>query len=689
MIQYLLTALVCFFVGVLAFRKPDNKAAKALAGLGFCLGLWSLELYFLTAIKDVALLSVLFHVTRCGMFFIPSMLALLVWRLVSVSARKFYSFVVFPALFTSGVISLANLFFFPSLLQETSSGGYLPKIDAIYYIFAILVVYCIVSSLVFCIVSYNRVTMRQKRRIRWLMITLALSFVAGVSSLLLVPYDFYLSKFVGGVANISFVLLLFYTTVQHHLIDLRIALSEGFARIVTLSFFIVAYQALQIGVDELSSSVYATMIMLAFIALSLEMYPRLLKWLLPNARRFLAKDVYNYDEVIEETAKALHDVVDYKNLHKVCDHLFVQVMRVTGYTILAQTELKKRGSPEFLFVEQLKNTYGHSHGVNFCDESPESLREIFRDYNAASCIAIRHAGECVGMLMIGQSSDLSYYRYDDIRLFEWLQTEIGQVLNRIDQLEEMQEQLGQAKKTLSMLGVMNHYHHDIKAPLTIIDGVLSNDIYDKEKQKAVVLEQVERGSRLIATMASILKGERKRKVQLLSLEELVKDSIFLFSQGIDSIEYDFNRVPEIYGDAEDLKILLINVIKNATEARDSDRPLHLNVSSYVTDETAVLCIRDTGKGMPREAVLSLWDGAESTKISGSGIGTQAIKRIADEHSAKITVESELNEGTAFLFAFPLPEEQSQHFEQPDSDAETSQNENYFGGPQAVNKPLAG
>ena len=34
MAQYLLTAVICFAVGVLAFRKRDNDAAKALAGLG-------------------------------------------------------------------------------------------------------------------------------------------------------------------------------------------------------------------------------------------------------------------------------------------------------------------------------------------------------------------------------------------------------------------------------------------------------------------------------------------------------------------------------------------------------------------------------------------------------------------------------------------------------------------------------
>jgi hypothetical protein len=45
MIQYLITAVIDIVVGILAFSKKGNPAAKALALTVFSLGAWSLELY--------------------------------------------------------------------------------------------------------------------------------------------------------------------------------------------------------------------------------------------------------------------------------------------------------------------------------------------------------------------------------------------------------------------------------------------------------------------------------------------------------------------------------------------------------------------------------------------------------------------------------------------------------------------
>lgn len=652
MTQYLITALIDFIVASLALSKRNNKAATALAAAAFCFGVWSIELFLLTVVSDVDVLSPWFHLTRSGMFLIPATLALLAWRVTGSQSRLFLRAVLIPGFVVGVALPICNIFFFPSELQA-ATGGYLPKTDIIYYVFAGLFGYCLSMSMLLCGVSYWVVTMRQKQRIRWLLITLGMTFVTGVLSIILMPYDFYLSKFVGAVTNITFVSLLFYSTVQHHLMDVRLALSESLTRILLLSFFISLYFSVSAITRGLDSTIQGSLFTVLFLVAVLEVYPRLLKWLLPNARKFLSKDGYSFDDVIQDTAKVLHDIVDYKMMRKACDHLFLQVLRLDGYAVLALEELRKRNSKELVYANQLNLLYGGEYGVILADESSEDMRRIFDEYSACAALPLRHGGECVGFLMLGPSSNLSYYRYDDIRIFEWLQVELGQVLNRIKQLDEMQDQLGQAKKTLSMLGVMNHYHHDIKAPFSIIDGVLSNDIYDKEKQKDIVLQQVERGSRLIATMAAILKGGRRRKVQALSLEEVVRDSVFLFSQGIDKIEYRFGAVPDILGDAEDLKILIINIVKNAMEAREVGRSLIMTITTWATRDNIYLSLADTGRGIDTESLDKLWDDNDSSKATGNGIGMQAIKRIADEHNAEVEVVSAVGEGATFTFKFPM------------------------------------
>ena len=215
----------------------------------------------------------------------------------------------------------------------------------------------------------------------------------------------------------------------------------------------------------------------------------------------------------------------------------------------------------------------------------------------------------------------------------------------------MHEQLGEAKKTLSMLSLMNHYHHDIKAPFAIIDGILSNDIYDRDKQRDIVLAQVERGSKLIATMASILGGHHKRRIQSCALETLVQDCLYLFEKSFDRIEYELSGIPDIRGDAEDLKILFINLIKNAAEARRDTEELTIKIKSWVENNNVYFSISDNGTGMTKSQLANLWEAGFSRKKFGNGIGMQAIKRIVDEHNAHIDVTSEVAKGSEFTLCF--------------------------------------
>jgi signal transduction histidine kinase len=181
--------------------------------------------------------------------------------------------------------------------------------------------------------------------------------------------------------------------------------------------------------------------------------------------------------------------------------------------------------------------------------------------------------------------------------------------------------------------------------------VVSNDIYDKEKQRNIVLAQVARGSRLIATMAGILGGKHQRKIKPCSLESLVRDCLYIFEASIDKVVYDFCGLPSIKGDEDDLKILFINLIKNSVEARRNNEELQLQVKSWLESGNIYVSIGDNGTGMTDDQLSNLWELGFSTKELGSGIGMQAIKRIADEHNAKIDVSSQLAIGSKFTLCF--------------------------------------
>lgn len=661
MVHYLVTALIDFFVGFAALTKTRNKSAIALAFTAFSLGLWSLELFLLTVIDDLVSLSFWFHLTRWGMFFIPPSLALLAWRLVGSRSKRYLALVLVPGVALSAGLAIANLFFFPSKLEGVT-GGFLPKVDAIFYVFAINFLWCLVGAVTLCIGCYKSATHRERQRIRWLMIILVMTMSTGLMSIWLVKYDFYL-KLVGATTNIVFISLLFYATVQHHLMDIRLALSVGLTRLAVLALVVWSYFFLHSVVGELDQSIAGVLVMLIFIVVVLEMYPRVLRWALPNAIKLMTRHGYDFEQVKEATRAELNVCMNLKGLNRVLEFLMVHTVRANSYQFwkiengaIHSVSLSKSLKGETLTSDQ-KNELLHycqeNKGLVIADETPERIQRIAARCDCNAFFSVEYENDLVALILVGCTSELSFYRFDDIRIFEWLRQELGQVLNRIKRLDEMQDELGDAKKTLSMLGVMNHYHHDIKAPLAIIDGVLTNNIYDRERQTQIVLEQVDRSSKLIATMAQILRGQRKRKLQAVSIRDTIEDSLFLFAQRLDKLDKQFSDTPKITADPEDLKILVINVVKNAIEAKREGVPLTMSIRTWTTADYVCVAFSDNGMGIPQNMLENIWENAETTKQYGSGIGLQAIKRIADEHQAIIEVNSKVDEGTRFIIKFPM------------------------------------
>jgi signal transduction histidine kinase len=659
MFQYLITAIVDLVLAWIAFSKKDNPAAKALSFLLFSLGAWLVELFLLTTLSDTYILSILFHVTRVGMFFIPFGFALLTWRLVGSRSKTFYRLFVIPGAIISIALWLSNIILFPSQLYP-ANGGYLPKIDLIYQIFIGYLVWSFIGSIVHVALSYRSSSNREKQRFRWLLITLLVSFSCGLAVLLLMPSGFYLSKFVGVITNVVFVSLLFYSTIQHNLMDIRLALSLGLTKAILLGLFVWLYFIVTSVVGDHTQSAGGVITLLAFVVLMLEAYPRLLRWILPNAKKILVKNSYEFRQVKQDMEKALDGSSSFTEMKSILDYLFSKIIRLNNYQIFLINPTTnynlKVNSPPFSHMEEdnVLATYCNQAGqLYMADEAPEYVRDEMNKYNGALFFMTYVNEKPLALVALGAPLDVSYYRYDDIRIFDWLATKLDQVISRLVRLDSMQNQLGEAKKTLSMLNLMNHYHHDIKAPFAIIDGVLSNDIYDRDKQKDIVLAQVERGSRLIATMAGILGGKHQRRIQSCSLESLVRDCLYIFNLSFDRVDFNLAEIQYINGDAEDLKIMFINIIKNAIEARHPQRELILTVKSWMEASKIYLSIGDNGIGMSSERLSNIWDLGFSTKKRGSGIGMQAIQRIADEHNATIEVRSTDGVGSEFILCFDI------------------------------------
>ncbi len=129
--------------------------------------------------------------------------------------------------------------------------------------------------------------------------------------------------------------------------------------------------------------------------------------------------------------------------------------------------------------------------------------------------------------------------------------------------------------------------------------------------------------------------------------EMAADRIYL--NGVKVIK-NYRGPYYILADKEKLKIALLNILLNASEATPPDEGIiTLTVKKHKTD--FVLSITDNGHGLEKEQIDRLFDAFYTNKATGVGIGLNSVKNILEEHDAQIKVKSKPNEGTTFSLFF--------------------------------------
>ncbi|HEX5838203.1 MAG TPA: PAS domain-containing sensor histidine kinase [Anaerolineales bacterium] len=114
----------------------------------------------------------------------------------------------------------------------------------------------------------------------------------------------------------------------------------------------------------------------------------------------------------------------------------------------------------------------------------------------------------------------------------------------------------------------------------------------------------------------------------------------------------FAKPVTILGDKSGLQQVFINLINNAAKFSRQGGTVKILLSE--SEEHIDVCIRDDGVGIPTESIPYLFQRFYRAKnvtiaeIPGSGIGLYIVKSIVDELGGKITVKSELNQGTTFI-----------------------------------------
>ena len=152
---------------------------------------------------------------------------------------------------------------------------------------------------------------------------------------------------------------------------------------------------------------------------------------------------------------------------------------------------------------------------------------------------------------------------------------------------------------------------------------------------------------------SLLRHELNSKPVESDLNALVARSLADWEQvsGVNLVK-DFQPLPKITLDQEQLLKVITNLVLNAKEAVSQDG--QINIETKRSNGWAILSVSDNGCGISPEFLNhSLFRPFQTTKKNGLGIGMFQSKMIVEAHKGRIEVESEPGKGTTFRVYLPL------------------------------------
>ncbi|WP_052220747.1 two-component system histidine kinase PnpS [Clostridium homopropionicum] len=211
--------------------------------------------------------------------------------------------------------------------------------------------------------------------------------------------------------------------------------------------------------------------------------------------------------------------------------------------------------------------------------------------------------------------------------------------------------------------------HELKTPLTSIKGFAETlryveDSATREKFLDIIDDETDRLTRLISDILTLSDIEQHKEFKVkedIGVVQSLTDVYNLIKNTADkkniSLEIFTEGDPIVVGDKDKFKQMLINLIDNAIKY--SEEGDSVKISARSENSKCIICIEDTGVGIPKEHIPRLFerfyrvDKARSRARGGTGLGLAIVKHIVLSFKGEIFVESEVGKGTKFTVCIPL------------------------------------
>jgi signal transduction histidine kinase len=233
------------------------------------------------------------------------------------------------------------------------------------------------------------------------------------------------------------------------------------------------------------------------------------------------------------------------------------------------------------------------------------------------------------------------------------------------------QQLAQKERLASLGQASAEFVHDLGNPLTIVWGYVqllakrldksdNNNQQDATSIKELnIIEQNVRLCRELLTMWQSYGNVEASPPKAISVSEVVREVLkgigpMAAENGVE-LKSDVCEDPcTLLGDALQISRAIQNVVVNAVQA-SIEKKGTVTVTCAQKDFYVDLRVEDTGAGIHPAQLNRIFDPYFTTKQakSGTGLGLYITKKVVEDHSGSIKVESTSGVGTVFTIRLPL------------------------------------
>jgi signal transduction histidine kinase len=204
--------------------------------------------------------------------------------------------------------------------------------------------------------------------------------------------------------------------------------------------------------------------------------------------------------------------------------------------------------------------------------------------------------------------------------------------------------------------------HEIRNPLMVLrllfDSIKSGATSEEETEKdlEVIREKLNHLEQIAGRILDFGKDRESIRLEL-SISELLDDVVRLVRLKLAraKVEMRLEDSPMdlvVMADKGQLQQALLNLILNALAAMPDGGLLSIAVEK-VDGHRVVICVRDSGGGIPEELRDRIFESFLTGRKEGTGLGLAISKRILKSHEGDLELLESSEQGTTFRLILPL------------------------------------